>query len=107
MADDEADVLAGRPFDAAAAADLGVPEVVVTHGSGGCDLYLEGTQFHVPAARQISGVHTTGAGDMFTVTYVAGRAEGLPPRDAARRAGAFVAGRLQERLDAQNTARHR
>jgi sugar/nucleoside kinase (ribokinase family) len=104
MADDEADVVAGRPFDAAAAADLGVPEVVVTHGSGGCDLYLEGTQFHVPAARQVSGVHTTGAGDMFTVTYVAGRAQDLPPLDAARRASAFVAARLQERLDAQNTA---
>jgi hypothetical protein len=41
---------------------------------------------------------------MFTVTYVAGRAAGLEPLDAARQAGAFVAARLQERLDAQNTA---
>jgi sugar/nucleoside kinase (ribokinase family) len=99
MADDEADVVAGRPFDAEAATGLGVPEIVVTHGSGGCDLYLEGEQIHVPAARQISGVHTTGAGDMFTVTYVAARADGLEPRDAARRASAFVAERLQDRLD--------
>jgi sugar/nucleoside kinase (ribokinase family) len=104
LADDEADVLAGRPFDADAAAGLGVPEVVVTHGSGGCDLYLEGTQFHVRSARQISGVHTTGAGDMFTVTYVAGRAAGLEPLDAARQAGAFVADRLQERLGQENSA---
>jgi sugar/nucleoside kinase (ribokinase family) len=104
LADDETDVLVGKPFDADAAADLGVPEVVVTHGSGGCDLYLEGAQFHVPAARQVSGVHTTGAGDMFTVTYVAGRAAGLQPLDAARQAGAFVADRLQERLDRQNSA---
>jgi sugar/nucleoside kinase (ribokinase family) len=104
LADDEADVLAGRPFDADAVADLGVPEVVVTHGSGGCDLYLEGTQFHVPAARQISGVHTTGAGDMFTVTYIAGRAAGLLPLDAAGQASAFVAVRLQERLDQQHAA---
>ncbi len=102
MADDEADVIAGRPFDAAVAATLGVPEVLVTHGSGGCDLYLGGTQVHVPAARQITGIHTTGAGDMFTVTYVAARAEGLPPVDAAGRASAFVAGRLQERLDTQH-----
>jgi sugar/nucleoside kinase (ribokinase family) len=101
--DDEADVVAGRPFDAATAASLGVPEVVVTHGSGGCDLYLDGAQFHVPAARQVLGVHATGAGDMFTVTYVAGRASGLLPLDAARGASAFVAERLQERLDAQNT----
>jgi sugar/nucleoside kinase (ribokinase family) len=102
LADDEADVLAGRPFDAAVAADLGVPEIVVTHGSAGCDLYLAGTQFYVPAARPVSGVHTTGAGDMFTVTYVAGRADGLAPLDAARRASAFVAARLQERLDETN-----
>ncbi|MDQ1662875.1 MAG: hypothetical protein QOJ68_2855 [Blastococcus sp.] len=107
MADDEADVVAGRPFDAEIAAGLGVPEVVVTHGSGGCDLYLEGGQLHVPTARQVSGVHTTGAGDMFTVTYVAARADGLPPLDAARRASAFVAERLQERLDEQSSAQQR
>jgi sugar/nucleoside kinase (ribokinase family) len=104
LADDEAEVLAGRQFDAGLAAALGVPEVVVTHGSGGCDLYLAGDQVHVPAARQISGVHTTGAGDMFTVSYVAARADGLEPVDAARRASAFVADRLQERLDEQNAA---
>jgi sugar/nucleoside kinase (ribokinase family) len=106
MADDEADVLAGRPFDADAAAGLGVPEVVITHGGGGCDLYLEGSQVHVPAARQIR-VQTTGAGDMFTVTYVAGRAAGRQPLDAARRASAFVADRLQERLDQPTSARPR
>jgi hypothetical protein len=39
---------------------------------------------------------------MFTVTYVAGRAEGLAPLDAARRASAFVAERLQERRDETN-----
>lgn len=104
LADDEADVLAGRPFDAELAAGLGVPEVVVTHGSGGCDLYLDGDQVHVPAAREISGVHTTGAGDMFTVSYVAARAGGSEPEDAARQASAFVADRLQERLDAQHAA---
>lgn len=101
--DAEADVVAGRPFDAEAAAGLGVPEVAVTHGSGGCDLYLDGRQFHVPA-RPVLGVHATGAGDMFTVTYVAGRADGLPPLDAAHRASAFVAARLQERLDEHNAA---
>ena len=101
VADDEADVLAGRPFDADLAASLGVPEVVVTHGSGGCDLYLDGGRVQVPAARQISGVHTTGAGDMFSVTYVAARAAGHQPEDAARLASAFVADRLQDRLDAQ------
>jgi sugar/nucleoside kinase (ribokinase family) len=104
LADDEADVLDGKPFDAAVAAGLGVPEVVVTHGSGGCDLYLEGKQFRVPAAREVAGVHTTGAGDMFAVTYVAARADGHPPLDAARRASAFVADRLEERRDTQNTA---
>lgn len=103
--DDEADIVAGRPFDTEAAAGLGVPEVVVTHGSGGCDLYVDGAQFHVPAARPVLGVHATGAGDMFTVTYVAGRAAGRPPLDAAQRASTFVAERLQERLDAQDTAK--
>jgi sugar/nucleoside kinase (ribokinase family) len=105
--DAEADVLAGRPFDLEIAAGLGVPEVVVTHGSGGCDLYLDGAQFHIPAARQVSGVHATGAGDMFTVTYVAGRADGLLPLAAAHLASAFVADRLQERLDAPIIATRR
>lgn len=104
LADDEADVVAGRPFDGRVAAELDVPEIVVTHGSGGCDLYLEGEHFHVPAAQQVSGVHTTGAGDMFTVTYVAGRAAGDPPLTAARRASQFVADQLQQRLDTQKTA---
>lgn len=107
LADDEADVIAGRPFDAEVAAGLGVPEVVVTHGSGGCDLYLEGEQFRVPAAREISRIHTTGAGDMFIVTYVAARADGLEPVAAAHRASAFVADRLQERRDTHNAATRR
>lgn len=100
IAEDEADVIVGRAFDAEAARRTGVGEVLVTHGSGGCDLYVDGEVLHVPAAWQVFGVHSTGAGDMFTVSYVASRSAGHSPSDAARAASLFVAQRLQERHDA-------
>lgn len=99
LADDEADVVAGRTFDRAAAERLGVPEILVTHGSEGCDLYLDGGMVHVPAAWPVTGVQSTGAGDMFTVTYVVGRSRGLSPQQAAKEASTFVSSRLQERRD--------
>jgi sugar/nucleoside kinase (ribokinase family) len=99
LADDEADVVAGGTFDEAVAERLGPPEVLVTQGSRGCDLYVDAVRVHVPAAWPVTGVHSTGAGDMFAVTYVVGRAGGLCPLEAAQQASLFVARRLQERRD--------
>jgi sugar/nucleoside kinase (ribokinase family) len=69
--------------------ELGVPEVLVTHGAGGCDVVTrEGTE-RVPA-RDV-GRDPTGAGDAFGAAYLASRAQGHAPVSAARRATAVVA----------------
>ena len=97
LAEDEAVIVADGDFTAATAARLGVPEVVVTYGSAGCAIHTEGTITRVPAAWRVEGVQTTGAGDMFTTTYVANRAIGAAPRRAAELASELVAGELDRR----------
>jgi sugar/nucleoside kinase (ribokinase family) len=75
-------------------AALPVREVIVTHGTLGADLYVNGTCTRVPAF----GIDTdpTGAGDAFSIAYVAARAAGVAPAGAARRATAVVADMLAE-----------
>ncbi|BDY33061.1 MULTISPECIES: PfkB family carbohydrate kinase [Mycolicibacterium] len=98
LAEDEAVVVADGEFDASTAERLGVPEIVVTYGSEGCVIYLEGTVVRVPAAWRVMDVQTTGAGDMFTACYVANRAAGADPRLAAERASELVARELDKRV---------
>ncbi len=95
--DVEADVVAPGGFGVGAAARLGVPEILVTQGSGGCDLYCEGAVTHIPAARTVAGVTSTGAGDVFCVAYVAGRSRGMDPVSAAGTASRVVAEMLEAR----------
>ena len=76
---------------------LGVPEIVVTYGSEGCDIYTEATVVRVPAAWRVEGVQTTGAGDMFTACYVANRAAGADPREPPNVASELVARELEKR----------
>jgi sugar/nucleoside kinase (ribokinase family) len=85
-------------FDESTAARLGVPEVLVTLGSEGCDIYTEGGVVRVPAAWRVTGVQATGAGDMFTSCYVAHRAAGADPELAATRASELVARELDKRV---------
>jgi sugar/nucleoside kinase (ribokinase family) len=87
LAEEEADVL-GDP------ATLPVPEVVVTHGSRGATVYVGGVPEHVPAF----GLDRdpTGAGDAFSIAYVAARSQGVKPVAAARRATSVVADMLGE-----------
>lgn len=99
LAVEEAHALVNGEFTAASAAALGVPEILVTNGSHGCMLYADGACTHVPAAWEVTGVHATGAGDLFTTSYVVGRAEGRDPVDAAGAASTCVAEMLQARLD--------
>ncbi len=87
LADEEAEVL-GDP------AALPVREVVVTHGTRGATVYVDGHTEHVPAFG--IDVEATGAGDAFSVAYVASRSRGFPPVAAARRATAVVAEMLAE-----------
>jgi sugar/nucleoside kinase (ribokinase family) len=97
LAEDEAAVVAPAGFDPSSAAALAVPEILVTFGSAGCDVYVDGEVTHVPAAWQVLDVQTTGAGDVFGVAYVAARSDGEPPVAAAEQASEIVARMLEER----------
>ena len=97
LAEDEAVVLAGGPFGEKHARALRAREILVTFGSEGCTLYVDGSREHVPAAWPVLGVQTTGAGDVFMVGYVAARSDGAEPRTAAERASELVARMLDER----------
>ncbi|WP_163802085.1 PfkB family carbohydrate kinase [Mycolicibacterium sediminis] len=99
LAEDEAVVVADGDFDLAAAKLLGVPEIVVTYGSEGCDIYTNGSVERVPAAWRVDGVQTTGAGDMFTACYVAHRAAGDDPVPSAEQASELVARELDKRQE--------
>jgi hypothetical protein len=103
LAHDEADIIASATFSGAVARALRVPEILVTFGSGGCDLYLDGQVRHVPAARRVLGVHSTGAGDVFTVAYTGCRASGYSPISAAEYASEVVATMLERRKTAEAT----
>ena len=98
---EEADALAGGPFDTPTATRLGIAEILVTFGAGGCDLYLDGERNHIPA-RAVDDVQTTGTGDAFMVSYLADRAADVDPLEAAKRASGMVA----ELLEARRTAGH-
>lgn len=97
LAEDEAVVLADGPFGEEHARALGTPEILVTFGSEGCALYIDGQDEHVPAAWPVLGVQTTGAGDVFMVGYVAARSDGEEPRAAAELASELVARMLDAR----------
>jgi len=75
--------------------ELGVPEVLVTHGAGGADVYTPRGVEHVHA-RDV-GRDPTGAGDAFGAAYLASRAQGHAPVSAAHRATALVAALLTGR----------
>jgi sugar/nucleoside kinase (ribokinase family) len=81
LAEEEAEVLGGVE-------GLDVPEIVITLGSRGSIVYAGGVEVHV-AARSLPR-DPTGAGDAFSIAYLAGRAGGHAPAAAARRATAVV-----------------
>jgi sugar/nucleoside kinase (ribokinase family) len=100
LAEDEAAILAAADeFGEADACRLGVPEILVTFGSAGADVYIDAVKTRVSSDRSIQGVHTTGSGDMFAVSYAASRAAGIGPIDAAQAACALVANVLERRRD--------
>lgn len=88
----EAEAL-GLSLDAVSLATLGVPEVIVTMGSRGSVVYARGVVEHV-AAQPVDVDDATGAGDAYTIAYVASRRGGHNPRSSARRATSVVHGLL-------------
>lgn len=97
LAEEEATVVADGTFDQRVATALGVPEILVTFGSAGSVVHVGGRAAHVPAARPVLGVQTTGAGDIFMVAYIAARSDGERPVAAAGTASEVVARILEER----------
>ena len=98
LADDEAAILAATGvFTESDATRLGVPEILVTFGSGGVDVYVDARKTHVSSKRSVQDVHTTGSGDIFAVSYAAARAAGTGPLKAARAACELVADVLERR----------
>jgi sugar/nucleoside kinase (ribokinase family) len=96
LSEEEARIVAGGDFDAATAARLGVPEILVTLGSRGETVYTGGLATHLPTS-PVTDVETTGAGDAFMVGYIAARSDGSPPAEAARKASRLVVEMLEER----------
>jgi hypothetical protein len=92
LSEEEARIVAGGAFDASSARRLGVPEILVTLGSQGEVVWVDGEATHVPTT-PVLGVETTGAGDAFMVGYAAARSDGASPVEAAR-AGSDVVGRM-------------
>jgi sugar/nucleoside kinase (ribokinase family) len=101
LAEEEAEIVAGGPFEARHAADLGVPEILLTLGSQGAILYLDGGQDEIPVTGPIRDVQSTGAGDVFMVAYIAARSDGEEPEAAANLAAGTVARMLEDRKRSQ------
>jgi sugar/nucleoside kinase (ribokinase family) len=87
LAEEEARVLA-PDLTEASLRGLGVPEVLVTLGSRGALVLADG-RLELVAANRVDA-DTTGAGDAFAAAYLAGRAEGRAPTEAAREATGLV-----------------
>jgi sugar/nucleoside kinase (ribokinase family) len=60
-----------------------IPELLLTHGSRGAEVRADGTLNHVVPDQVVADVQTTGAGDVFMIAYLIGRARDLAPVAAA------------------------
>jgi sugar/nucleoside kinase (ribokinase family) len=70
-------------------ARLDVPEVIVTFGARGALVWADGRLEHVAPPRLVER-EPTGAGDSFAVGYLAARADGAGPVEAAEAGAALV-----------------
>jgi len=76
--------------------EVPVPELVVTLASRGSIVYAGGEEHRIEI-EPVRGVDPTGSGDAFAVGYLAARADGHPPVEAARHASALVSELLRRR----------
>ncbi len=93
---EEAEALVGSTAPEALRS-LGVPEVLLTLGSGGAFVVTQTLVEHVPA-QELAGVpDPTGAGDTFSAAYLAAREDDAEAVEAARRASQVVGEFLSRR----------
>jgi sugar/nucleoside kinase (ribokinase family) len=96
LSEEEARALVGD-VEPVALRVLGVREVVVTLGSRGSLVVVDGAAEHVAASGVRDAPDPTGAGDAFAAGYLAARSSGHAPAASARRASALVASLLVPR----------
>lgn len=61
-----------------------VPELIITNGKEGLDIWVAGKETHLNAQRQRKAIDETGAGDAFSSGYVAARFHGLSVETASQ-----------------------
>jgi sugar/nucleoside kinase (ribokinase family) len=93
--DEEARTLAGST-DPEQLRSVGVPEVLLTLGSHGSVVITAQLAERVAAVHVEGPIDPTGAGDTFSATYLAKRADGADPVEAARAAAEAVSSFLAE-----------
>lgn len=74
-----------------------IPELLLTHGSRGAEVRSDGTLSQVAPDQVVADVQTTGAGDVFMIAYLIGRARDLAPEAAATLGANVAAAMLAER----------
>ena len=74
-----------------------IPELLLTHGSRGAEIRSDGTDTHVAPDQVVADVQTTGAGDVFMIAYLIGRARDLAPVAAAALGASIASTMLAER----------
>ena len=74
----------------------GIKEVLLTLGSEGSLLLVDGEFYEVPAVQPRRVVDATGCGDTFTMGYVYKRVQGVSPADAAAFAALVSARKLED-----------
>ena len=98
LSEDESAVIAsehGRDHALERLSDI--PELLLTHGSRGAEIRVGGALTHVAPDQVVADVQTTGAGDVFMIGYVIGRARELAPAAAATLGVNVAAAMLAER----------
>jgi sugar/nucleoside kinase (ribokinase family) len=93
LSESEARILAGG-VEPDALRRLGVPEILLTLGSSGSLVVAPGVVERIDVEPIAGTVDPTGAGDSFSFAYLAARAAGIEPAEAARTASRFVSGLL-------------
>ena len=88
--EEEGEILAGS-LETEPLRALGAAEMLLTLGSQGARVIAGDTVADIPPFPTRGEVDPTGAGDSFSVVYLDGRARGLDPVAAARRASETVA----------------
>jgi len=101
LSEDETAVVASEPGRERALKRLShIPELLLTHGSRGAEVRSDGTLSHVAPDQVVADVQTTGAGDVFMIAYLIGRARDLAPGAAAALGANVAATMLAERKSA-------